>query len=88
MKKRINLKRINLQYYKLEHKKLLQFLFEGVDNMNYFFKYLIPQLMEYFNNDKELLLEFLPKIIGAKYKNDIEIFMKEDEIIDTKIKKI
>ncbi len=67
---------------------MLQFLFEGVDNMNYFFKYLIPQLMEYFNNDKELLLEFLPKIIGTKYKNDIEIFMKEDEIIDTKIKKI
>jgi len=67
---------------------MLQFLFKGVDDMNCFFKYLIPQLMEYFNNDKELLLEFLPKLIGTKYKNDIENFMKEDEIIDTKIKKI
>lgn len=67
---------------------MLQFLFEGVDNMNYFFKYLIPQLMEYFNNDKELLLEFLPKIIGTKYINDIENFMKEDEIIYEKNIKI
>ena len=66
---------------------MLQFLFEGVDNMNYFFKYLIP-LMEYFNNDKELLLEFLPKIIGTKYINDIENFMKEDEIIYEKNIKI
>ena len=67
---------------------MLQFLFEGVDNMDYFFKYLIPQLMEYFNNDKELLLEFLPKIIGTKYINDIENFMKEDEIIYEKNLKI
>lgn len=67
---------------------MLQFLFEGVNNMNYFFKYLIPQLMEYFNNDKELLLEFLPKIIGTKYINDIENFMKEDEIIYEKNIKI
>ena len=67
---------------------MLQFLFEGVDNMNYFFKYLIPQLLEYFNNDKELLLEFLPRIIGTKYKNDIETFMKEDEIIYEKNIKI
>lgn len=47
--------------------------------MNYFFKYLIPQLMEYFNNDDELLLEFLPKVIGVTYKNEIENIMKEDE---------
>ena len=67
---------------------MLQFLFEGVDNMNYFFNYLIPHLMEYFNNDKELLLEFLPKIIGTKYINDIENFMKEDEIIYEKNLKI
>lgn len=31
--------------------------------MNYFFKYLLPQLMEYFNNDKESIKEFLPKVI-------------------------
>ena len=48
--------------------------------MNYFFKFLIPQLLEYFNNDKELLLEFLPKVIGIEYKNEIENIMKEDEI--------
>lgn len=40
--------------------------------MNYFFKYLIPQLLKYFNNDKDLLLEFLPKIIGIEYKDEIE----------------
>lgn len=39
--------------------------------MNYFFKFLIPQLLEYFNNDKEKLLEFIPKIVEKNYKNDI-----------------
>ena len=34
--------------------------------MNYFFKYLLPQLMEYFNNDKETIKEFLPKVIESK----------------------
>ena len=47
--------------------------------MNEFFKYLIPQLMEYFNNDKELLLEFLPKIIHNKYKNEIVNYIKENK---------
>jgi len=36
--------------------------------MNYFFKYLIPQLLEYFNNDKSVLELFIPKIIEDKYK--------------------
>ena len=40
--------------------------------MNYFFKFLIPQLMEYFNNDKTVLTEFIPKVIGEKYKNELE----------------
>ena len=40
--------------------------------MNYFFKFLIPQLLEYFDNDKEKLLEFIPKIIEGNYKNDIK----------------
>ncbi len=35
--------------------------------MNYFFKYLLPQLMEYFNNDKETIKEFLPKVIDLLY---------------------
>ena len=40
--------------------------------MNYFFKFLIPQLLEYFDNDKEKLLEFIPKIALENYKNDID----------------
>ena len=39
--------------------------------MNYFFKFLIPQLMEYFHNDNEILLEFIPKVIEEKYKNEL-----------------
>ncbi len=41
--------------------------------MNYFFKFLIPQLMEYFQNDKGILLEFIPKVIKENYKNELEI---------------
>lgn len=41
--------------------------------MNYFFKFLMPQLMEYFQNDKEILLEFIPKVIEENYKNELEI---------------
>lgn len=40
--------------------------------MNYFFKFLVPQLMEYFNNDKEILAEFIPKIIVENCKNELE----------------
>lgn len=39
--------------------------------MNYFFKFLVPQLLEYFNNDKEKLLEFIPKIIKENYQDEI-----------------
>ena len=60
---------------------MLHFFIKGVDDMNYFFKFLIPQLMEYFNNDKELLFEFFPKVIGVKYESEIKNLMKEDEII-------
>lgn len=41
--------------------------------MNYFFKFLVPQLMEYFQNDQGMLLEFIPKVIKEKYKNELEI---------------
>ena len=34
--------------------------------MNYFFKYLLPQLLEYFNNDKEKFLEFIPQVLVEK----------------------
>lgn len=40
--------------------------------MNYFFKFLVPQLLEYFDNDKKILLEFIPKIIVENYKNELE----------------
>ena len=40
--------------------------------MNYFFKFLVPQLLEYFDNDKEKLLEFIPKIALENYKNDVK----------------
>ena len=40
--------------------------------MNSFFKFLIPQLMEYFNDDKTFLREFIPKVIEEKYKNELK----------------
>lgn len=40
--------------------------------MNYFFKFLVPQLLEYFDNDNEKLLEFIPKIVKENYKNELE----------------
>lgn len=40
--------------------------------MNYFFKYLILQLLEYFNDDKEVLKFFIPKVIEENYKNELE----------------
>ena len=51
--------------------------------MNYFFKPLVPQLMEYFNNDKETIKEFLPKVIEEKsstllLENDKEINNKNE----------
>lgn len=39
--------------------------------MNYFFKFLIPQLQEYFKNE-EILLEFIPKIVKENYKKELE----------------
>lgn len=33
------------------------------ETINYFFKYLLPQLLEYFHNDKKVVKEFIPKVI-------------------------
>lgn len=41
--------------------------------MNEFFKFLITQLLEYFNNDIDKLLEFIPKIVCNNYQNELEI---------------
>ena len=50
--------------------------------MNYFFKFLMPQLLEYFNNDNEKLSKFIPKIVKEKYKNEIEnLSIKNDKNI-------
>ena len=42
------------------------FLLEKGGLMNYFFKYLLPQLLEYFNNDNEKLLAFIPQVLVEK----------------------
>ena len=39
--------------------------------MNYFFMYLIPQLLEYFNGDVEKVKEFLPVLLTEKYDMDL-----------------
>lgn len=50
--------------------------------MNYFFKFLMPQLLEYFNNDNEKLYKFIPKIVKEKYENEIEnLSIKKDKNI-------
>ncbi len=37
--------------------------------MNSFFKFLIPQLLEYFDNNENVVKDFLPKIFLEQYKN-------------------
>lgn len=50
--------------------------------MNYFFKFLMPQLLEYFNKDNEKLSKFIPQIVNEKYKNEIEnLSIKNDKNI-------
>lgn len=46
--------------------------------MNYFFKYLIPQLLDYFK-DAEQIKEFIPKIIIQKYENELNEYIKSEE---------
>lgn len=49
--------------------------------MNEFFKYLIPQLLEYFNDDKKLLELFLPNVIKEKCEDNILGLKKENELL-------
>ncbi len=37
--------------------------------MNSFFKFLIPQLLEYFDNNEDVVKDFLPKVFLEQYKN-------------------
>lgn len=39
--------------------------------MNEFFKQLIPQLLEYFNNDIDSIKEFIPKVLLEKLENEL-----------------
>ena len=45
--------------------------------MNYFFKFLLPQLYDYFK-DETKALEFIPQVIEQKYQNSL-LEYKENE---------
>lgn len=49
--------------------------------MNYFFEFLLPQLIEYFNNDINIVKDFLPNIIIDKYSNLLLSDNKSDDNI-------
>lgn len=49
--------------------------------MNYFFEFLLPQLIEYFNNDINIVKDFLPNIIIDKYSNLLLSDNKNDDNI-------
>lgn len=45
--------------------------------MNYFFKFLIPQLMQYFENNKTLVKDFLPSILMSDIESQLLIETEE-----------
>lgn len=47
--------------------------------MNYFFKYLIPQLLDYFNNDVDSIKEFIPEVIIQNYENTLLECIKNEK---------
>lgn len=51
--------------------------------MNEFFKLLIPQLFEYFKDERKVL-EFIPKSIEQQYENLLIEYAKENERKETK----
>ncbi len=50
--------------------------------MNYFFKFLIPQLMKYFENDKTLVKDFLPSILINNVESQLLIETEERNYLD------
>ena len=48
--------------------------------MNYFFKFLLPQLFDYFK-EETLVKKFIPKIL-LEYKDNLESEVKENETIN------
>ena len=77
------MKKVNLIYYKFRYKLSQFFYWLGGDNINYFFRFLLPQLLEYFNNDKEVVKEFIPKIIEQQCNN---LLLEYDEKLNVKDK--
>ncbi len=51
--------------------------------MNSFFKFLIPQLLEYFDNNENVVKDFLPKIFLEQYKNFLLEYKENREEKDT-----
>ncbi len=51
--------------------------------MNNFFKFLIPQLLEYFDNNEDVVKDFLPKIFLEQYKNFLLEYKENREEKDT-----
>lgn len=49
--------------------------------MNYFFEFLLPQLIDYFNNDINIVKVFLPNIIIDKYPELLLSDNKNDDNI-------
>lgn len=47
--------------------------------MNYFFKFLLPQLSEYFKDDKSVK-EFIPKVLLEYTKENERIDVKDETI--------
>ena len=44
--------------------------------MNYFFKFLLPQLLGYFEGNKNVVKEFMPKIIEEKQEKKVKLTKK------------
>ncbi len=51
--------------------------------MNSFFKFLIPQLLKYFDNNEDVVKDFLPKVFLEQYKNFLLEYKENREEKDT-----
>ncbi len=51
--------------------------------MNSFFKFLISQLLEYFDNNEDVVKDFLPKVFLEQYKNFLLEYKENREEKDT-----
>lgn len=75
------MRKINLRYYKLRYRNIsLFYWYKGGDLLNYFFKFLLPQLSEYFKDDKSVK-DFIPKVL-LEYTKENERNVVKDETIN------